>query len=185
MVATTLAVVAWLAASSTAEGPCDIFDAAPEGTPCVAAHSMVRALYQNYAGPLYAVLRASDDTTRDIAPVAPGGYADSASQDAFCSSTACVILTIYDQTTHKNHLRVAPRKDGAHHIKDIPCNATRDKLTIGGHPVYSAYFEGGMGYRIDNTSGKSVYMCRKSANHTENLLEDAGGLLRPPLATRQ
>lgn len=154
MVATTLAVVAWLAASPTAEGPCDIFDAAPEGTPCVAAHSMVRALYQKYGGPLYAVQRASDHTIRDIAPVTPGGYADSASQDAFCSSSACVIWTIYDQTQHKNHLRIAPRKDGAHHIKDIPCNATRDKLTIGGHPVYSAYFEGGMGYRIDNTSGK-------------------------------
>jgi hypothetical protein len=63
---------------------------------------------------------------------------------------------IYDQTKHQNHLSVAPRKDGAHHIKDLPCNATRDKLTIGGHQVYSAYFEGGMGYRNDNTSGIAV-----------------------------
>ena len=42
-------IVAAVAASTfTAEGPCDIFDAAPEGTPCVAAHSMVRALYGAY-----------------------------------------------------------------------------------------------------------------------------------------
>ena len=90
------------------------------------------------SGPLYAVKRASDSTTKDIAPVTPGGFADSASQDAFCGSGACVIWTIYDQTQHRNHLSIAPRKDGAHHIKDKPCNATRDKLMVGGHPVYSA-----------------------------------------------
>jgi hypothetical protein len=28
---------------------------------------------------------------------------------------------------------------------------------VGGHKVYSAYFEGGMGYRIDNTSGIAVH----------------------------
>ena len=37
----------------SAEGPCDIYDKA--GTPCVAAHSMTRALYGAYAGPLYSV----------------------------------------------------------------------------------------------------------------------------------
>ena len=157
MMAATLVVVAWFATSLAAEGPCDIFDAAPEVTPCVAAHSMVRALYGSYAGPLYAVQRASDHMIRDIAPTVPGGYADAASQDAFCGSSACVIWMIYDQTKHSNHLRIAPRKDGGHHIKDLPCNATRDKLTVGGHPVYSAYFEGGMGYRIDNTSGIAVH----------------------------
>ena len=35
----------------TAEGPCDILDAA--GNPCVAAHSTTRALYAKYNGPLY------------------------------------------------------------------------------------------------------------------------------------
>ena len=33
------------------DGPCDILAAA--GTPCVAAHSVVRALYAGYTGPLY------------------------------------------------------------------------------------------------------------------------------------
>lgn len=39
-------------------GPCDILHGA--GTPCVAAHSVVRALYTNYTGALYRVLRDSD-----------------------------------------------------------------------------------------------------------------------------
>jgi hypothetical protein len=38
-----------------ADGPCDIFGKA--GNPCVAAHSVVRALYKNYTGPLYRVIR--------------------------------------------------------------------------------------------------------------------------------
>jgi hypothetical protein len=42
-------------ATTFAEGPCDIFDAAKEDTPCVAAHSTVRALYANYSvGSLFA-----------------------------------------------------------------------------------------------------------------------------------
>ena len=45
---------------SVPEGPCDIFDAAPEHTPCVAAHSTVRALYAQYAGPLYKVSRPNN-----------------------------------------------------------------------------------------------------------------------------
>ena len=50
-------LAATVLALALAEGPCDIFDAAPEGTPCVAAHSTVRALYAKYDGPLYQVRR--------------------------------------------------------------------------------------------------------------------------------
>ena len=39
-------------------GPCDLYAAG--NTPCVAAHSTVRALYGTYGGPLYQVRRASD-----------------------------------------------------------------------------------------------------------------------------
>lgn len=39
-----------LRAHSSAVGPCDIY--AQGGTPCVAAHSMTRALFGNYTGPL-------------------------------------------------------------------------------------------------------------------------------------
>ena len=33
---------------------------------------------------------------------------------------------------------------------------TREKLTLGGRSAYSLYFEGGMGYRNDDTSGVAV-----------------------------
>lgn len=62
--------------------PCDVF--ASGGTPCVAAHSVVRALYSSYAGPLYQVNR-SDGELLDIGVKSPGGYADAAAQDAFCA----------------------------------------------------------------------------------------------------
>jgi hypothetical protein len=45
-------------------GPCDIYSAA--GIPCVAAHSVVRALYANYTGPLYRVSRSSDMASLNI-----------------------------------------------------------------------------------------------------------------------
>ena len=46
--------------------PCDIYAAA--GTPCVAAHSTVRALYSAYSGVLYQVRRSSDGTSFSIKP---------------------------------------------------------------------------------------------------------------------
>src|SRR5438309_8546680 len=86
------------------KGPCDIYAAA--GDPCVAAHSTTRALYATYNGPLYQVLRQSDGKTLDIGVVQatatsvpdPGGYADAAAQDKFCSGTYCWISIIYDQS---------------------------------------------------------------------------------------
>ena len=77
------------------KGPCDIYAAAD--TPCVAAHSTVRALYGAYAGKLYQV-RRSDNTTKDILTLAAGGVADAAPQDTFCSGTTCVITVLYDQS---------------------------------------------------------------------------------------
>ena len=68
---------------SAAELPCDVFAAG--GTPCVAAHSVVRALYAAYAGPLYELQRAADNATTDIGPLAPGGVANAAAQDNFCA----------------------------------------------------------------------------------------------------
>ena len=50
--------------------PCDIY--ATGGTPCVAAHSMVRALYESYNGPLYQVRRTSDKVTKDIGVLTHG-----------------------------------------------------------------------------------------------------------------
>jgi len=131
---------------------CDIYDAAKETTPCVAAHSTVRALYAKYAGPLYQVRRQSDNITMDVKVLAAGGFADSASQDKFCAGTGCHIWRIYDQSAKLNHLDIAP-PGGAHKAKDFPVNATKESLTVGGHKVYAAFFEGGMGYRIDKGNG--------------------------------
>ena len=83
-------------ASGQAQGVCDIFGAA--GTPCVAAHALTRALYAAYAGPLYQVLRSSDNMTIDITVLVPGGTANTAPQDAFCAGQkSCVVQRIYDQ----------------------------------------------------------------------------------------
>lgn len=63
-VAAVLASFAPVEESLTAAKPCDIYDAA--GTPCVAAHSMVRALYGAYDGDLYLIKRKSDNATKAI-----------------------------------------------------------------------------------------------------------------------
>src|SRR6201999_1992892 len=78
--------------------PCDIYAAG--GTPCVAAHSTTRALFDAYNGPLYQVQRASDNTTLNIGVLSAGGYANAAAQDTFCAGTTCVITEIYDQSKH-------------------------------------------------------------------------------------
>jgi len=138
----------------TAEGPCDIF--ATGGTPCVAAHSTVRALYGAYSGPLYQVRRDSDKTNTDIPPLAGGGVANSAVQDEFCKGTHCVIQQIYDQSPQKNHLQIAPG-GGAAPNPDRGSNATRGKLMLGGRTVYGVYIEPGMGYRNDRTNGIAIH----------------------------
>ena len=54
----------FLSAIAQAPSVCDIYGAA--GTPCVAAHSMTRALYADYSGNLYEVQRSSDNTRLSI-----------------------------------------------------------------------------------------------------------------------
>eukprot|EP01084_Bolivina_argentea_P109863 196279_1 len=139
-----------IGSSIAAQAPCDIF--ASGNTPCVAAHSTVRALFSAFNGPLYQVTRRSDNTTLHISPISAGGVADAASQDSFCQKTDCVISKIYDQTSQANHLSVAPAGGYVHH-PDKPVNATKHAVYVGGSKAYAAYFEGGMGYRIDHTTG--------------------------------
>lgn len=90
--------------SHVGPGPCDVYEAA--GTPCVAAHSMVsmtfinrstafhyytmaltkpsltylqvRAMYAQYKGPLYNIMRTSDNATLNISVV--NGFADAEAQ---------------------------------------------------------------------------------------------------------
>jgi hypothetical protein len=142
--------------------PCDIYAAG--GTPCVAAHSSVRALYSAYTGNLYQVKRGSDSTTKDIPVLSTGGYANSALQDQFCANTTCTISILYDQSGKGNHLTAGPG-GGAVKTPDKRVVATAEKLKIGGNTVYGMKFTGGMGYRNDKTSGiatgdlpESMYM---------------------------
>ena len=215
------------AAAAAARGPCDLY--AQGGTPCVAAHSVTRALFAAYAGPLYQVRRLSDNATKDVPTLEAGGVVDVAAQDTFCGADACVIHQLYDQSPHRNHLHVA-QAGGAVRLSDSPgvtptcgaalakacggpklsgnaecvlcleaanatalaaagcsrtdatewcgpdrpVNATRGRVVVGGHPAYSAVFEGSQGYRLDDTSGvatgdepESLYMV-VSGTHYNN-----------------
>jgi hypothetical protein len=123
------------------DGPCDILAAA--GTPCVAAHSVVRVLFANYTGPLYRVIRRSDLASIDVG-ASLEGLARSADQDTFCAQSPCSILRIYDQSPMGNDLDTAP-PGGACHRPLSPVTADKEPITIGNRSVYGAYFEGNMG----------------------------------------
>ncbi len=134
--------------------PCDIYAAG--GTPCVAAHSTTRALYGAYDGPLYQVRRSSDNATRDIGVLSPGGVVDAAAQDSFCAGTSCVITIIYDQSGRDNRLTQAPPgywKGPAPGGWDNLADAKAAPITIGGHKAYGVRIEPGTGYRNNNTNG--------------------------------
>jgi non-reducing end alpha-L-arabinofuranosidase len=137
------------AAQAAVSLPCDIYAAA--GTPCVAAHSTVRALYAAYNGPLYQVKRASDSTTLNIGTLTAGGYADAAAQNTFCAGTTCIITEIYDQSPEHNNLTI--EGPGQHGGQDVGANAEALPVTVGGHSVYGVYVSAGVGYRDDSTKG--------------------------------
>ena len=142
-----------------AQCPCDIY--AGGGTPCVAAHSTVRALYGSYNGPLYQVTRKSDKKTIDIGVLTPGGVANAAAQDSFLTGTSGSISIIYDQSMNRNHLSPAP--SGGWPPAETAAAATAAKIMINGHTAYGIYttagnFPGatqfpGVGYRNDSTRG--------------------------------
>jgi hypothetical protein len=142
------AVTTGATAQAAASGPCDIYAAG--GTPCVAAHSTVRALYAAYDGPLYQVRRSSDGATANIGVSTAGGSADAAAQDAFCAGTSCVITTIYDQSGHGNNL--AYQGSGGAGGDDTPASATRESLTLNGSKAYSLYVNPGNSYWHNGSS---------------------------------
>src|SRR4029079_3689075 len=135
--------------AQTATRPCDIY--ASGGTPCVAAHSTVRALFGAYNGRLYQVRRASNNQTMDIGTLSAGGFANAAAQDSFCAGTSCVITIIYDQTSRGNHLTVAPA--GGAGSADTPSHAPAAPITISGNRAYGVFIAAGNGYRDNTTSG--------------------------------
>jgi hypothetical protein len=113
---------------------CDLYAAG--GTPCIAAHSTVRALFGSYNSNLYQV-RRSDGTTRNIGVVSPGGAANAAAQDSFCAGSSCVVTILFDQSGHGNDL--AYQGSGGAGGQDSPSSATSESLTIGGSKAYSLY----------------------------------------------
>src|SRR6266700_2018238 len=168
IVAVLAVLVTWTMAEAQRprpQGPCDIYAAA--GTPCVAAHSTTRALYASYNGPLYQVMRLSDNAVKDIGVVAPralpfpdaGGYADAAAQDAFCANTTCVITKIYDQSPNHNDLTQAPRGTfsgpALGGFDNLPI-ADMAPITISGHTAYGVFIAPGMGLRDNHPTGTAV-----------------------------
>ena len=147
----------------------------------------MRALYHGYAGPLYQVKRGSDKATQDIGVLGDAsGFADSASQDAFCAGESgwgsCVIQRIYDQSPRANHLDVAPG-GGEVPTPDFGADATKARLAVGGgqHAVYAAFFGGGNGYRNDNTTGvavgdepETIYMVTSGTHYNDECCFDYG-----------
>jgi len=180
------------AAAAGREGPCDILHTAQ--IPCVAAHSTTRALFRAYHGPLYQVTRM-DGAELAVGVLSAGGAANSTAQDMFCGSSACIISRIYDQSPMGNHLDIAPGGPWYAPFRDKGVNATRAKIRMGGRDVYAARFEGGMGYRNDNTSGvptgdapETIYMvadgkhfnakcCFDYGNAETNVRDDGAGTM--------
>jgi hypothetical protein len=122
----------------------------------VAAHSTTRALYGAYNGSLYQVRRASDNATRDIGVLSPGGVANAAAQDSFCAGTSCVITIIYDQSGRNNRLTQAPPggfNGPAAGGFDNLANATAAPTTVLGQKAYGVFIAPGTGYRNNATNG--------------------------------
>lgn len=125
---------------NTATPPCAVLGNA--GHECVSAHSTVRVVVQDYAGPLYQVEKGG--ATLDIGTV--DGYADGAAHDEFCGIVGCVIKIIYDQSGYGNHLTTAPPGSA----KPTPANpvpASALPVTINGRSVYGILIRPGQGYR--------------------------------------
>jgi hypothetical protein len=168
----TIALVITLIFSIANAGPCDIYESG--GTPCVCAHSTVRALFNNYNGNLYQIQRESDRATRTIGLLAAGGHANSTEQDSFCYRETCLITIIYDQTQNGNHLTVGT-PGGANSKGNTAARADAEQISINGNKVYSIYTQPGQGYFHDGsrsgistgTQPEGIYMVT-SGTHVNN-----------------
>ena len=168
--------------------PCDIYAAA--GTPCVAAHSSVRALISGYDGPLYQLTRNTDGATHDVGVLSPGGYANAADHDAFCGTASCTITRIYDQTPRHNDLALAPagqQGSGASHGADAGTLA----VTAGGHKAYGVWITQRSGYRYTgaasgvatNGQPEGVYMVASGTHTNAGCCFDYGNAEAQPVDT--
>ncbi|KAI8934342.1 hypothetical protein NX059_009078 [Plenodomus lindquistii] len=144
-------------ASLAIAGPCDIY--ASGGTPCIAAHSTTRALYNAFNEALYQIKRGSDNTTATVAPLSAGGVANAATQDKFCASTTCLITVIYDQSGRGNHLTQAPPggfNGPESNGYDNLAGAIGAPVTLNGQKAYGVFVSPGTGYRNNKVSGSAT-----------------------------
>jgi len=163
-----LALLISIASATT----CDIY--ASGGTPCVCAHSTIRALYATYNGPLYQVQRQNDRKTMDIHVVAPGSHANASEQENFCYGTTCLITIIYDQSTHNNHLTVGT-PGGANPKGNTPAVADAETIFLKGNKVYPIHTTPGQGYFHDGSqsgistgsAAEGIYMVT-AGNHVNS-----------------
>jgi hypothetical protein len=158
---------------------CDLY--ANDGTPCVAAYSMDRALYASYDGPLYQVKRASDGTTANIGLLAAGGDVNAAGQDSFCVGTSCTITEIYDQSAEGNNLTI--EQGGGNASADQGAAADALPIKINGNEAYGLDIEQGTGYRDDTTTGvatgsapESMYMVASGTHVNAGCCFDFGNV---------
>lgn len=174
-----LAVLGLETSSLASEGPCDIYKAA--GTPCVAAHSMTRALFGSYTGNLYQVRRKSDGAVKDIPVEKAGGYVNAAVQDEFCSGTTCTVSVIYDQTSYRNDLKKSPKTT----FIDVGVEADANKvtITIAGHKAHGIYTSpwSKIAYRNNETKGvatgdeaEDMYMVVDGKHYNDKCCYDYG-----------
>ena len=152
--------------NTTNPSTCDIYAAG--GTPCVAAHSTVRALFSGYTGLLYQIQRASDNQRDDIMALSTG-YADTNTQDFFCSKTTCTITKIYDQMNLNDLVIEGP--GGTVPTPDAGALASSLPITLNGNKVYGLNVTAGVGYRNNATTGvakggsaEGMYMVTSGTN---------------------
>ena len=163
------------------KGPCDIYQSA--NTPCVAAHSTVRALYSSFNGKLYQIRRA-DKALQDIGVLSPGGIADASVQETFCANTKCTISKIYDQSPMKNDLTLTSGGWIGDRAKES--DAFGIKIKLNGKTVYGIHITGetnmtGNGYRNNaavgtarNDEPESMYMVANGKNYNDKCCFDYG-----------
>jgi non-reducing end alpha-L-arabinofuranosidase len=172
------------------DGPCDIYAAA--STPCVAAYSMTRPLLSTYSGPLYQVRKGgswnkssgmSGGTFQDIG--IKDGYADSATQDTFCSGGTCTVSKLYDQSGKANDLTVAPKGcyTGTASEPDSEGSATKKSFNLNGHKVYALYMNAHDGMRNNSCAGiptkntdQSVYVLADGTHAGDACCWDFGNM---------
>src|ERR1700685_2157971 len=162
VLAAALAIPAFSAtpARAATPEPCDIY--ASGGTPCQAAYSTTRALYEAYDGPLYQVQRASDSTYLNVGLESAGGVVNVAPENSFCAGTTCTITELYDQSSNANNMPISPGTScsGCSHGNagpgpngaDIGAPAEALPVYVGGQPAYGILIDKfGTGYR-DNSA---------------------------------